>query len=134
MVCQPKVWEPARRLTESLAPATRVLAKVRSMVAMTSLGLASCDESVGPVPKPMEISVYPPGASQSEVESTTRFVAAALNAGESVSPTIVGSSLNPNVATVDAAMGLATAVASGQATMAAATGGVTVHPHGIAAP
>jgi len=128
MVCQPKVRRQAGRLTESLPPGTRVLTRVLSILALTSLGLAACAESVGPVPEPMELSVSPLGASLSGVGSTTRFVAAARDAdGASLSPTIVWSSLNPNVATVDAATGLATAVASGQATIAATAAGVTAY-------
>jgi alpha-tubulin suppressor-like RCC1 family protein len=72
------------------------------------------------------IAVSPAGASLSGVGTTTTLTVTAQDSlgNPMPSPTVTWTSLNPNVATIDAA-GVATAVSSGQVAVAATAGGVT---------
>ncbi|UCD24762.1 MAG: Ig-like domain-containing protein, partial [Gemmatimonadota bacterium] len=85
----------------------------------------SCSDALEPVPGPaIEVQVTPGGTSISGVGATAAFGAVAVNAnGDTItSPDITWSSLNPHVATIDED-GIATAVASGQVTIAAEVDG-----------
>jgi len=87
------------------------------------------------------VDVTPAGAAIPTVGATQTFVAEVWDAdGNQVrSPAVAWSSFNPNVATIDATTGVATAVASGQATIAAEVNGqvgsalLTVSVPGLAA-
>jgi len=73
------------------------------------------------------VTVTPAGATVNGVGATRTFAAQVRDgAGNLVpSPVVTWSSLNPSVATVNAATGVATGVAVGQATIVATSGGMT---------
>ncbi len=84
-------------------------------------GWLGCDSALEPVLGPaVEVQVTPAGSSISGVGATTTLSVVARNAnGDTItSPAVTWSSLNPHVATIDE-NGTATAVASGQVTIAA---------------
>jgi len=84
-----------------------------------------CVEVVEPVSGPAAlVQVHPTGMSISGGGATAAFTVVALNAsGDTITaPAVTWSSLNPHVATIDDS-GKATAVASGQVTVAAAVDG-----------
>ncbi len=73
------------------------------------------------------VTVTPAGAAVAGVGTTQAFTATVRDGLGNIvpSPTVTWASLNPSVATVDPATGVATAVAAGQATIAATSGAVT---------
>jgi uncharacterized protein YjdB len=73
------------------------------------------------------LELSPTGASMSGVGATQQFTLEARDAGGSLipDPAATWSSLNPNVATIDPSTGEATAVESGQVTIAATVTGTT---------
>lgn len=75
------------------------------------------------------LTISPPGVSLSGVGSTVQLEAeGAAEGGEPISnPYVTWSSLNPEIATVDAGTGLVTAVANGQVTVAAEGNGATAY-------
>jgi hypothetical protein len=75
------------------------------------------------------VEINPASAAVSGVGTTLALSASAWDAAgnQIASPTVTWSSLNPNVATIDVATGVATAVASGQVTIAAEFNGVVGH-------
>ena len=89
--------------------------------------LLSCDGAVEPVLGPaVDVHVTPAGMSLSGVGATATLTVVARNAnGDTITspPAVTWSSLNPHVATIDE-NGIATAVASGQVTIAAEVDGL----------
>ena len=113
-------WIPARNRVHSL----------KHVLLLLGLGVAgwlACNDVVDvEEPTAVEVQVTPAGGSVSGVGTTYTFTVQALDADGNLisSPTVTWSSLNPNVATIDATSGEATAVASGQVTIAAEVDGV----------
>jgi len=92
----------------------------------TNNALASAETvQIGQIPA--SVTVTPTGATVTTVGATQAFTAEVRDAGGTLIPSalVEWSSLNPNVSTVDPSSGVATAVASGQVTIAATAGGVT---------
>ena len=100
-----------------------------ALAVLLALGLTAwlgCDGVVEVVEGPaVEVQVSPAGVSISGVGATTTFRVETRNAGGNVifSPSVIWSSLNPNVATIDDG-GMVTAVTSGQVTILAEVDGV----------
>ncbi|HTK42658.1 MAG TPA: Ig-like domain-containing protein, partial [Gemmatimonadales bacterium] len=103
----------------------RTLSHILVLVGLTAwLG---CIETMEPVPGPaVRVLVHPAGMSIPGVGQTAAFSSVAVNAhGDTItSPAVTWSSLDPHVATIDA-RGTATAVGSGQVTVAAQVDGQT---------
>ena len=110
---------PAGTRREVLPPGGHTLTGILPILALTALALGACDDGVGV--RLIEIDISPAGASVSGVGATTQFAVSGWDSeGYHVpSPSVIWSTLNPNVAVIDASTGVATAVASGQVTVAA---------------
>ncbi len=90
---------------------------------------ASCGDSTSPSPTIAAFSITPSGAAIVGVGSQQTFAASLTDpSGDPIlSISVTWSSLNPDVATVDSESGEATAVASGQVTIAATASDTTVY-------
>ena len=107
--------------TRSLQAAT-----IRFFAVCVSVSLVSaCSDTAGPDPTVTGLTITPEAAALSGAGTTVQLTATAVDEnGDTIpSPDATWSSLNPNVAAVDPASGLATAVASGQVTVAAEASG-----------
>ncbi len=95
-------------------------------ISAEAAGGASGAATVNVVQQPASITVSPGGVSVSGEGSTHQFTAEVRDSSGSVipSPTVIWTSLNPTVATINPTSGLATAAAAGQVTIEASAGGV----------
>jgi uncharacterized protein YjdB len=121
-------WESSDGSVASVSLAGLVTAEANGTATVTATtdGVAG-DAEVTVAQEAASIAVSPIGASISGVGATQQFVLEARDAGGSLipDPSATWSSLNPNVATVDPSTGQATAVESGQVTIAATANGMT---------
>jgi uncharacterized protein YjdB len=119
-------WESSNRNVATVSPAGLVTAVGNGDATITARTGGVSDSALVAVHLVPWIEVTPNGAAVSGVGATQTFTAAAWDAGgnRNPSPSVTWSSLNPEVATINAATGVATAVASGQVTIAANVAGL----------
>ena len=121
-------WESSDGSVASVSLAGLVTAEANGTATITATtdGVAG-DAEVTVAQVAAEMEVRPTGASISGVGATQQFAVEARDAGGSLisDPSATWTSLNPNVATVDPSTGRATAVESGQVTIAATARGMT---------
>jgi uncharacterized protein YjdB len=121
-------WESSDGSVASVSLAGLVTAEANGTATVTATtdGVAG-DAEVTVAQAAAEVEVSPTGASISGVGATQQFTVEAWDAGGNAipDPSVTWTSLNPNVATIDPSTGQATAVESGQVTIAATANGMT---------
>jgi len=126
----PRIWRASWLHTGSRFPVAIAVFPAATIVFLLGLGAGSWIGCSGATEvnraSVAELQVDPAGASISGVDSTYTFSVRALDSSGNLipSPAVTWSSLNANVATMEAGTGKATAVASGQVTISAELDGL----------